>query len=65
MPNYKVYWSKRYHVSGIAKIEADSVTEAEEIVREHIGDYEGPMQYDPHGDTVSTLYEVETYKRGE
>jgi len=52
MPNYKVYWSKRYYASGTVKIEADSFIEAEEIVRERIGNYEGSMQYDPDGDEV-------------
>ena len=56
MANYKVYWSKRYYASGTVEIEAYSFIEAEEIVLENIGNYEGSMQYDPDGD------EVEAYK---
>ena len=52
MESYKVYWTKRYYISGTVKIEADSFTEAEAIARERMGDYEGSMQYDPHGDLI-------------
>ena len=52
MPNYKVYWSKTYHSSGDIEEEATSFSEAENIVRDEMGDYEGSMQYAPDADTV-------------
>ena len=52
MPNYKVYWSKTYHSSGDIEVEATSFSEAENIVRDEMGDYEGSMQYDPDADKV-------------
>ena len=60
MPNYNVYWSKTYHVSGYVEIETDSFEEAEEFVRERMGDYEGSMQYDADRDFVEA-YEPKKY----
>jgi len=55
MTNKKLYtvdWSKAYFSYGSVEIEASSVEEAEEIVDQQIGDYEGNMQYDPDGNSI-------------
>ena len=54
MPKYTVDWSKTYYASGSVEIEADSNEEAEDIVRERMGDYEGSMQYDADKDFVES-----------
>mgnify|MGYP003135488617 CR=1 FL=1 len=55
MPKYEVEWTKTYYASGHVEIEAESKEEAKEIAEEHIGDYEGSMQYDPSGDDVYVI----------
>jgi len=52
MPKYYVSWSKTYYTSGSVEIEADSSEDAEWIVRDRMGDYEGSMQYDADKDFV-------------
>ena len=52
MPKYTVTWNKTYHASGSVEVEADSSENAEEIVRDRIGDYEGHMEYDADKDFV-------------
>lgn len=52
MPKYIVYWSKVYYASGEEVVEAESADEAEDIVRDNLGDYTGSMQYDPDSDYV-------------
>ena len=52
MPNYIVYWSKRYYASSTVEVEANNKEEAEKFVEERMGDYEGSMQYDPDADKV-------------
>ena len=54
MSKYEVTWSKTYYASGSVEIEADSNEEAEDIVRERMGDYEGSMQYDADKDFVES-----------
>ena len=52
---FDVRWSKTYHASGLAQVEAVSAEEAKRIVEDCIGDYGGSMQYDPDKDTVEVL----------
>ena len=52
MFKYSVHWSKTYHASGNVEVAAHSLVDAEEIVREQMGDYEGSMQYDADDDMV-------------
>jgi hypothetical protein len=59
MPNYVVTWNKTYHASGFVEVEADSSENAEEIVRDRIGDYEGHMEYDPDKDFVESYEQKE------
>ena len=60
MPKYEVTWSKTYYASGSVEIEANSSEDAEELVRERMGDYEGSMQYDADRDFVEA-YEPKKY----
>tara|TARA_Y100000310_G_C20667987_1_gene808669 strand:- start:1553 stop:1816 length:264 start_codon:yes stop_codon:yes gene_type:complete len=54
MPNeYVVEWGKTYYACGEVNVEADSSEEAEALVRERMGDYEGHMEYEPDKDFVS------------
>ena len=63
MPKYNVYWRKTYHVSGNVEVEADRFEEAEEIVIEQMGDYEGSMWYDADGDIVEAYKHILTQLR--
>ena len=54
MPKYTVTWSKTYYASGSVEIEADSSKDAEAVVQEDIGDYEGHMEYDPDKDFIES-----------
>ena len=54
MPSYNVYWRKTYYASGNVEVDADGFEEAEKIVKEQMGNYEGSMQYDPDDDIVET-----------
>ena len=54
MPKYEVMWSKTYYASGSVEIEANSNKEAEDIVRNRMGDYEGSVQYDADKDFVES-----------
>jgi len=65
MAKYEVQWSKRYYSSGKVEIEANNKEEAEEIVGERIGDFEGSMQYDADGDDIYILGENLTKCCGE
>ena len=58
MATYEVTWSKTYYASGSVEIEADSNEEAEELVRERMGDYEGSMQYDADKDFVESYSRI-------
>ena len=55
MSKYWVSWSKSYYSGGSLEIEADSAEQAYEIAQNNIGDYEGSMQYDPHGDLIEVM----------
>jgi len=55
MTKYDVEWSKTYYASGRVEIEANNKEEAKEAVLEHMGDYEGNMQYDPDKNEVSVV----------
>jgi hypothetical protein len=55
MAKYMAYWSKAYYAGGEVEIEADSEEQAYEIAFDNIGDYEGSMQYDPHGDLIEVI----------
>ena len=52
MPKYIVEWSKTYYASGAVAVDASSSEDAEDVVRERMGDYEGSMQYDADKDFV-------------
>jgi len=52
---YAVSWSKTYYASGEKIIEAKGEEEAQEMVREIIGNLEGSMQYDPNEDYVEAF----------
>jgi len=54
---YKVDWVKKYFECGTIEVLASSPEEAENIVYDQIGDYEGSLQYDVDGDDV-TVYPV-------
>ena len=54
MPKYEVTWSKTYYASGLVEVEANSSKDAEDIVRDRMGDYEGSMQYDADKDFVES-----------
>ena len=58
MPKYAVTWSKTYYASGSVEIDANSNEEAEQIVRERMGDYEGSSQYDPDRDFVESSLRI-------
>ena len=49
---FRVSWSKTYHATGEIYVDAASKREAERIVHQKIGDYEGSMQYDADDDEV-------------
>ena len=59
MPKYDVEWNKTYYASGSVEIEANSSEDAEELVRDKMGDYEGHMEYDPDADEVEAYPTVE------
>ena len=52
---HEVHWSKTYYASGTEIVEAEDGHEAENIVREKLGDLEGSMQYDPNEDYVEVV----------
>jgi len=54
MAKYEVTWNKTYYASGYVEVEADSNEEAEELVRDRMGDYEGHMEYDADKDFVES-----------
>jgi hypothetical protein len=58
MPKFDVDWSKTYYVQGQVTVEAHSAKEAEDIVYDKLGDFEGTMQYNPDDDYVEA-YEHE------
>jgi hypothetical protein len=58
MKKYRVYWTKRYWVSGDLVVEADNEEHAQHIVNLKIGDLEGSMQYDPFQDEIEAVEEV-------
>jgi len=60
MAKYEVEWSKTYYASGRVEIEANSKEEAKEAVLEHMGDYDGSMQYDADRDYVEA-YEIKLF----
>jgi len=53
MDTYDVIWSKAYFSHGSVEIEANSKAEAEEIVHDQIGNYEGSLDYHPEENYVS------------
>ena len=55
MKKYAVTWSKTYYVHGEKVVKANSRVEAEEMVEENIGDYEGSMQWNPDQTTVEAF----------
>ena len=55
MKKYAVTWSKTYYAHGEEVIEANSRVEAEEMVEENLGDYEGSMQWNPDENTVEAF----------
>ncbi len=55
MKKYAVTWSKTYYAHGEEVIEANSRVEAEEMIEENIGDYEGSMQWSPDENTVEAF----------
>ena len=60
MKTFTVSWSKTYYVRGEEVIEANSKAEAEEIAEQNIGDYEGPMQWNPDESILEAFYLKET-----
>lgn len=52
---YTVTWSKSYYACGEEVIEANSKVEAEQIVKENIGNYEGSIQWIPDENTVEAF----------
>ena len=52
MPKYTVTWSKTYYASGSVEVDASNSQDAEDVVRDRMGDYEGSMQYDADKDFV-------------
>jgi hypothetical protein len=54
---FKIDWTKTYIQSGSIDIEAKTIKEAEKIVEENIGNYEGSFQYIPELNTIQTLKE--------
>jgi len=63
MPKYKVYWTKTYHSYGDIEVEATSFSEAQNIVRDEIGNYEGSIQYDPDADQVKAYLTRDVYSK--
>ena len=64
MPNeYVVGWGKTYYACGEVNVEANSSEEAEALVRERMGDYEGHMEYEPDKDFVSIQKEIPEQER--
>jgi len=55
MKKYAVTWSKTYYAHGEKVVEANSRVEAEEMIEENIGDYEGSMQWNPNENTVEAF----------
>ena len=62
MPKYTVSWGKTYYASGLVEIEANSSEDAEDIVRDRMGDYEGSMQYDADKDYAEAHEVVDNSK---
>lgn len=54
---FKIDWTKTYIQSGSVSIEAKTIEEAEKIVEENIGDYEGSFQYLPESNTIQVVKE--------
>jgi hypothetical protein len=46
MKKYRVYWTKRYFVTGDLVVEAENPDHAHDIVSERMGDLEGSLNYD-------------------
>jgi len=55
---YRVVWFKTCHVTGTKEIKANSTEEAEEIVFDQIGDYEG-SEFCYDGEVI-TAYKIRT-----
>jgi len=53
MAKYDVDWTKAYFSHGSVEIEANSKAEAEAIVHDQMGDYEGSLDYNPEENYVS------------
>lgn len=49
---YRVFWSKAYYTNGEVLVFADSPEQADDIVYDRIGDFEGNMQYYPDEDVI-------------
>lgn len=60
MKKYAVTWSKTYYAHGEEVIEANSRVEAEEVVEENIGDYEGSIQWYPD-ENIIEAFELKYY----
>jgi len=58
MPKYRIGWAKTYHVSGESIVEANSMSLAESIAHDKIGDWEGSMQYDPDEDRINYIEKI-------
>lgn len=56
---FVVDWTKTYIHSGSLNVVADSQEDAENIVREAIGDLVGSSQYDPDQDTVTAIFKTD------
>ena len=61
MPKYRVFWSKTYYCSGDVVVDAACSEEAEDLVYDELGDYEGSMQYNPDDDWVEASPLPEKY----
>jgi hypothetical protein len=55
MKKYRAYWMKRYFMSGVLVVNADSEGHAQHIVNLKIGDLEGSMQWIPEANEIDVL----------
>ncbi len=62
---FRVVWSKTYYASGIEEVEAKSKKEAENIIKDQIGNLGGSMQYAGDEDQVEAHIVSDVERKGE
>ena len=61
LKKYRISWTKYYHASGEKKIEASTEEEAIQIVKDHVGEYDGSLDWGPDSPFIESLGEVDDH----